>query len=84
MSQVDVASHDLNDVRKVIDKVVTDPNWRKVFKRSIDDGRGQPDWHFNIKGLAKNMKKVNSDVASWHQHYGLWPGRTLALFAGYS
>jgi hypothetical protein len=30
------------------------------------------------------MGKVKSDVSTWSEHYGLWPGRTFALFAAYS
>ena len=81
---MDVTSHNLVDMKKQVDKVVTDPNWNEVFKNAFDDSKGHADWHFNIKGLAKNMQLKKSDVAYWHEHYGLWPGRVLALFAGYS
>lgn len=30
------------------------------------------------------MKRNQPDTACWHQHYGLWPGQTLALFAAES
>jgi hypothetical protein len=30
------------------------------------------------------MKLQQPDVACWHQHYGLWPGQALALFAAHS
>lgn len=74
----------MNSVNKEIDAVVTDPHWNKIFKQNIDGEKGQPSWHFNMAGLAKNMKKVQPDVSSWHQHYGLWPGQVFAIFATYS
>lgn len=30
------------------------------------------------------MNKTDPDVSTWSQRYGLWPGRTWALFSAYS
>jgi len=37
-----------------------------------------------MKALNTNVKKVQPDVSSWSESYGLWPGQAWAWFAGYS
>lgn len=75
-----VDTSDKKKAEKAVDGIVTDPDWNRIFKQNLN-GSG---WDFNIKGLAKNMKKTRPDVSDWKESYGLWPGRTFALFAAYS
>lgn len=72
------------DLHKSIDKIVEHKKYNQIFKQAINASRGSAEWNFNMKGLATNMSKNLPDVASWHESYGLWPGRAWALFGAYS
>ena len=72
------------DVIKNIDKIIDDPNWRKVFKQNVNMAKGTPQWNFNMKIITDDMKKVKPVVASWSESYGLWPGRAWVQIPAYS
>ena len=79
-----IAQLPVSEIHKKIDLIVDDPHWNQIFKDNINVARGHPQWNFNFEGLHKNMQKRQPDVAAWSDSYGLWPGRTWALFASYS
>jgi pimeloyl-ACP methyl ester carboxylesterase len=73
-----------SDLNKQIDQVVQNKNWNKIFKQAVNATKGNASWNFNMEGLAKNVEKRISDVATWRDSYGLWPGRVWVNLATYS
>lgn len=84
LAKVHIDDQTLQGLHKKIDRVVDNPTWNKIFKQNVNTAKGAPQWDFNFDGLHKNMQKVHPDVATWKESYGLWPGRTWALFAAHS
>jgi len=70
--------------KKFIDENINCKKWASIFKQNIEAKGGLLNWKFNIEALAQNMSLRQSDVAGWYEHYGLWPGNALALFASSS
>jgi hypothetical protein len=58
--------------------------WREIFIQNLEQKGEKLDWNFNMKALSNDMNKFSPDTAMWHNHYGLWPGEALAIFASHS
>lgn len=58
--------------------------WADIFVQNLENKGTSVNWRLNIEDLAANMRKHQPDVACWHEHYGLWPGQALAIFAAHS
>jgi pimeloyl-ACP methyl ester carboxylesterase len=89
-SYVDVAKkvidhkHDVAQANKYINDNIACKKWAAIFKQNIEEKNGLATFKFNVDDLVTDMKKTQPDVACWHQHYGLWPGNALAIFAAHS
>lgn len=83
-NQLDVTKSDLNAAIRHLDKHIACAKWRSIFRQNLEAKGNNVQWKCNIAGLAKNMKSRQPDVAMWHEHYGLWPGQALVLFAAHS
>ena len=84
LAKVNIESLSAPDINKNIDRIVTDPNWNKIFKKNVNTTKGAPQWDFNINALVEDMKKVKPVVATWSESYGLWPGRAWVQIPSYS
>lgn len=92
-SYVDVAGampldKDLASAGRYLSKNIGCSKWASIFKQNLEN-KGTANhpavvWKFNVDGLIANMNKRQPDVSCWHQHYGIWPGQALALFAAHS
>lgn len=70
-------------IKKISERVMH-PKWRDILLQNVLTDKGNLQWQCNIKDLAKNMRKFQSDIATWGPQYGLWPGNALAIFAAQS
>ena len=50
---------------RALEKGIACQKWAGIFKQNLDVSGGSPAWKNNMDGLAKNMRKYNSDVADW-------------------
>ena len=83
-AKINLSGMDANGVIRTIEKGVACKKWAKIFKQAVNTESSSPSWSINLADLHKNTKKYMPDVAIWSDHYGLWPGQTLALFASHS
>ena len=81
---MDVTNLEYAQAVKTINENVSCAKWAKIFVQNLENKGTNCAWKFNVADLAANMAKRQSDVATWHAHYGLWPGNALALFATHS
>jgi pimeloyl-ACP methyl ester carboxylesterase len=78
-SRMDVAA-----ANKYLGDNIACKKWAAIFKQNVEEKNGLATFKFNVDDLVVDMKKAQPDVACWHQHYGLWPGNALAIFAAHS
>lgn len=84
LASLDPPKTDVATALKFIQDNIHCQKWASIFKQNIEEKNGMLNWKFNLEALHSNMKLRQPDVACWHQHYGLWPGQALALFAAHS
>jgi hypothetical protein len=84
LSQLDPSKTDVATAQKAIAEHVHCKKWASIFRQNIEEKGGMLNWKCNLSQLHHNMSMREPDVACWHQHYGLWPGQALALFAAHS
>ena len=83
-SKLDLSKVDHAGAVKYVNDNIACKKWASIFVQNLENKSGNAVWKCNIEDLLANMKKREPDVACWHQHYGLWPGQALALFAAHS
>jgi hypothetical protein len=81
---MDVTNMEFGQAAKHLNENISCAKWAKIFVQNLENKGTNCAWKFNVADLAANMAKRSSDVATWHAHYGLWPGNALALFAAHS
>jgi len=84
LNKFDINNSDYASAVKFVDNNVSCEKWRSIFRQNLEDRGNSVQWKFNIQDLVNNMKLRQSDVAGWYEHYGLWPGQALAIFAAHS
>lgn len=75
---------DVPAANKHINQNISCKKWASIFKQNVLEKNDLATFKFNIDDLVKNMQMRQPDVACWHQHYGLWPGNALCIFAAHS
>lgn len=81
---MNLATMDYATAVKAIQDGINCPKWASIFRHNLKHEGSNLAWRMNLKGLYKNMRKFEPDVAMWSSSYGLWPGQTLAVFAANS
>ena len=82
--KLDLSKVDFAGAVKYVNDNISCKKWASIFVQNLENKSGNAVWKCNIDDLWANMNKREPDVACWHQHYGLWPGQALALFAAHS
>eukprot|EP00356_Strombidium_inclinatum_P012414 CAMPEP_0170479812 /NCGR_PEP_ID=MMETSP0208-20121228/901_1 /TAXON_ID=197538 /ORGANISM="Strombidium inclinatum, Strain S3" /LENGTH=279 /DNA_ID=CAMNT_0010752271 /DNA_START=356 /DNA_END=1195 /DNA_ORIENTATION=+ len=88
-SYVDIASNmdkslDVSGATKYLTSNISCPKWASIFTQNLEQKGDNVEFKFNVDALSQDMGKYQPDTACWHQHYGLWPGEALAIFAAHS
>lgn len=81
---LDLKSVDYAKAVKFLKENITDSKWASIFIQNLEDKGNSVVWKSNIPEVAANMRLHESDLATWKQTYGLWPGQALAIFAAHS
>ena len=79
--QIEKSKSNALEYQNMISKI-PHSKWREIFNQNLmptKDG-----WKCNMKGVYDAMKKRSSDISIWSDSYGIWGGRALCLFGGYS
>jgi len=79
-----IASLDRAQAVKYLNDNISCKKWASIFVQNLEGKSDKVVWRLNIDDLHKNMQSKVPDVAMWHEHYGLWPGNALAIFAAHS
>ena len=83
-NNLDLSKHDYGQAVKYLEKNIACQKWRSVFKQNLEQKGDKLEWKANIADLNADMNTFLPNVATWHEHYGLWPGQALAIFSSYS
>jgi hypothetical protein len=75
---------DAGKAKKYLSDHIACKKWASIFNQNLEAKGDNVTWKCNIDDLWANMQRKQPDVACWHEHYGLWPGNALAIFAAHS
>ena len=75
---------DMNGAAKHINDNIACKKWASIFRQNLEERNSLANFKFNVEALAADMARKAPDTACWHEHYGLWPGNALAIFAAHS
>jgi len=82
---IPIGSMELQQAHKAINENIFDKNWSRIFREALVQEGSNLSWKINIEAMYKETKLYKPNIAGWAQNCGgLWPGRTLALFAAHS
>jgi hypothetical protein len=74
----------MNKATKYLKDHIACQKWASIFAQNLESKNDGVTWKLNIEDLVTDMQKRQPNVAMWHEHYGMWPGQALCLFASHS